>query len=610
MTPGADAAAPVQAVRPALRSAADPLPPPAMSDPATPDPAAPQPRPRRPPLTDRLGVRLGLVLGLALLPVGLMSMVQSADLLDTARARSEALAGQTLRAVRPKLSLVNRAQGVAEALAAMPASGAECRPTLLRMLDTHDFAFVGQYDTDGRARCAAGPAPPDFTGSRALAMILTDHRPALSVVRLPPLGPVLVALHPRLDAGGAVTGFAAVSPQTPVHAPLADIRAAPEGFALILFDRMGEVLSSSVQIEQTRAFLPAGRPLSNLMIEDTATFTAASEGTGDRVYSLVRLVEGELFALGTWPEKRPGLAALRAIPPLILPALMWAISLIAAWFAAEKLVSRHIRRLRSAIIAFAGGNRTVRPLDLTGAPREIRETADAFERMTSTILRDEAELEDALHGKEVLLREVHHRVKNNLQLIASIVNMQLRRTKSDEARSVMRSLQERMLSLATIHNGLYQTADLSEIEADQLFPGIIDHVVRGAHRGNRTVRVTSQIEALKLPLDQAVPLALLLTEALSNAMRYANTADGSAPLLSVTFRMDGSRDALLEVTNSAAVPPAVAADPGEGSSASGIGTQLLRGFTRQLGGQFHREFTAGLCQVKVWFSPGARAVAA
>ncbi len=553
---------------------------------------------------DRLGVRLGLVIGLALLPVGAMAVMQASDLLDEARARSEAaLAGETLRAVRPKLGLIKRAQGAGETLAALGPSEASCE-ALRRMVDGSYFAFAGYYGTDGKALCLGGDAPATFAGKRELAAMLTGTGPALSLFRRQGVAAALVALHPERDAGGVVTGFAVVSPR---EVPEPDKSAGAGGFSLFVFDSAGLVLTRTASEADASELLPAGRRLEDLTDVDTATFTAPSEGGAERAYSLVRLVDGELYALGTWPAEQRGLVAMRALPPLLFPALMWGVSLVAAWFAAEMLVARHIRRLRSAIRDFAGGNRVVRPLAMTTAPREIRDAAEAFERMTDSILRDEAELEDMLREKEVLLREVHHRVKNNLQLIASIVNMQLRRTRSEEARTIMRALQQRMVSLATIHNGLYQTADLSEIGVQTLFPGIIDQVMHNAQVRGQAIALESHLEPVQLTLDQAVPLALLLTEALSNALKYASTVDGSAPRVTVSFRVEKTNEAVLEISNSATEAATVVDLDNAGT---GIGTQLLRGFSKQLNGEFSREFSGGMCHLRVWFSLVPRAEAA
>lgn len=551
---------------------------------------------------DGFGVRLGLVLSLALLPVGAMGVMQSADLVTEARARSEAaLAGETLRAVRPRLVAIQQAQGAAEALAGTlggAGEGGQCGPALDTLVSgSRTLAFAGLYDAEGAGICLSDDAPPSFAATGGHASLLTEAAPTMAIAAVPDAGRVLAALHPRSDQGGLVTGFAAVAPRI---LPGDGGEVTTRGFVLILFDRQGQILDSAPLTggdawQGIAALLPEGRSLDALRAADVATFSALSVAGDRRAYSLVRLIEGELYALGSWPVDSSGLLTVRALPAMLFPFLMWAVSLIAAWAAAETLVTRHIRRLRTAITAFAGGDRAIQPLDMQSAPREIRETADAFARMTETILHDEAELEDSVHQKEILLREVHHRVKNNLQLIASIVNMQIRRTSSEEARRIMRSLQDRMLGLATIHNGLYQTADLSEIAAEKLFPGIIEQIVRGAQsRGG--VRLVTEIDPVQLPLDRAVPLALLLTEALSNAMRHATAPEGEVPVLAVSFRRGAGGEAVLEVTNSAAGP---AAAPDEGGR--GIGQHLLRGFARQLGGQVHREFAEGLCKVRVWF---------
>ena len=117
---------------------------------------------------------------------------------------------------------------------------------------------------------------------------------------------------------------------------------------------------------------------------------------------------------------------------------------------------------------------------MTGAPGELVELADAYGMMVDTILQDEAEMEDMVHQKEVLLREVHHRVKNNLQLIASIMNMQMRQARTLEARDLMKSLHDRVMSLATVHRGLYQTSGLTDVRANELMDDILRQLVRMA----------------------------------------------------------------------------------------------------------------------------------
>ena len=205
-----------------------------------------------------------------------------------------------------------------------------------------------------------------------------------------------------------------------------------------------------------------------------------------RAFSVVPLIPGELYALGSLPpDALPPPISLTALPPSTVPLLMWLVSLAVALVAAERLVARHIRKLKIAFTSFASGNRAMTQLNLADAPDEIRKAGIAFRVMTEAILRDEAELEDMIHQKEVLLREVHHRVKNNLQLIASIMNLQARRARSPEAKVIVQGLQERVMSLATIHKGLYMTTGVADVQADELLEDILRQIVSIAARPDR-----------------------------------------------------------------------------------------------------------------------------
>ncbi|MFD2440547.1 histidine kinase dimerization/phosphoacceptor domain -containing protein [Paracoccus kondratievae] len=102
--------------------------------------------------------------------------------------------------------------------------------------------------------------------------------------------------------------------------------------------------------------------------------------------------------------------------------------------------------------------------------------SQTFHNMARILIRDEEAMEAAVNEKTVLLKEVHHRVKNNLQLIASIINMQIRVIDHDDARRVLRSVQDRVASLATIYRNLYQAEHLDSVHADRLIKDIINQM--------------------------------------------------------------------------------------------------------------------------------------
>jgi two-component system, sensor histidine kinase PdtaS len=239
--------------------------------------------------------------------------------------------------------------------------------------------------------------------------------------------------------------------------------------------------------------------------------------------------------------------------------------------------------LRQSITAFAGGSRLVAPPDLSAAPNELRDVGGAYERMMGSVLHDAARMEDSMRQKEVLLREVHHRVKNNLQLIASIMNLQIRKSVNPEARALLRNLHERVMSLATVHRELYQTSGLTDVQADELLSSIVAQVLRMGGSGERTIETTTTFDPIRLTTDQAVPLSLILTEALTNALKHGSVASSAETRLSVALRRTGPDTASLEVSNALSSDDSTPVP--DSPESTGLGQQLLTAFASQLMGK-------------------------
>lgn len=308
----------------------------------------------------------------------------------------------------------------------------------------------------------------------------------------------------------------------------------------------------------------------------------------ERLYALVPVVNGELFALSTWPLGTEMRGGFYLSNPVLFPALMWLASLAVAWFAVSLFVTRHVVRLRQAMQGFAVDRRTTIKDEFLHAPGELRDVAETFIGMTDTILHDEAQIEDALRQKDILLREVHHRVKNNLQLIASIMSLQMRQTRSKEVKQMMQGLHDRVNSLATIHRNLYQTSGQADISMDEHLDTIVRQVVRMATARDASINLKTDFAKIRLNPDQAVPLSLFVTEAMTNALKYIGSADGKAPILRVTFSVTDSEVAEVTVENS--VSPD-SAKPGAETS-SGLGSELMEAFAEQLEGSFSASATS------------------
>ncbi len=557
-------------------------------------------------ITGRIGFRLALLLALALLPLVIISVLNSNAISREVKNRTEeALQGETVSAAATELRMIQRAQGMAEDLAAVVPSIANdpevCTAIMKRVVaEGGMFSFVGFYDRSGQMNCSSTGETYDFSNEPSIMESLTAPHPQVNVNRDAPVSrtSIIYALQPVYDAQGGLIGGISVSVP---HRKLSTENATAGGknLALLTFDEEGEILTSSIGMEQAGAVIPAERPLITFVGSKAMTFSAPSVAGEDRTFSVIPLIDGSLYALGSLPMKvdRP-VERITSISPVLFPVLMALASLVVAWLGSTRLVTRHIRDLRKSIVAFEGGNRMVENVEYQGAPTEIRQIGDAFSSMMQSILRDEAQLEDTVHQKEVLLREVHHRVKNNLQLIASIMNMQMRKAESQEAKVLMRGLQDRVMSLATIHRGLYQTSGLADVKVSELLSDIVRQILTMSTGPERQFKVETGFDDLRMTPDQAVPLALLVTESLTNAMKYAGGPGDAVPSLSVTLRQPTPGFARLRIVNSVS---AEAVAEQNALQSTGLGSQLIQAFAQQIGGTVTRGEDDGTYDLTVEF---------
>jgi PAS domain S-box-containing protein len=148
-----------------------------------------------------------------------------------------------------------------------------------------------------------------------------------------------------------------------------------------------------------------------------------------------------------------------------------------------------------------------------------------------------------LREKEVLLKEIHHRVKNNLQVISSLVGLQADGSKDETVRAGLRDVTDRVRSMALVHEKLYQSADLSHVDFAEYTRGLLGYLWR-AH-GAATVRLTLDLSPLSLPVDIAVPCGLILNELVGNALKHAFRGRSEGE---VTVSLNGSIEGLIRLS--------------------------------------------------------------
>lgn len=538
--------------------------------------------------TKGLGFRLGGLLSVAILPIGLISVIQTLHLSREYERSSEiALLGRTATAAAGERALLQSALGTADALG----------PAVLETMDRPDacsdimrgfvqrtvnFTYAGFTRLDGVTECSSVPGVHDLSDETSFRQFRDSPGTLVTSSEAGPVTgqPVVVVIQP-LYRGVDLLGYVGVSMSHDLLRSTHVTGLGTEGARILTFNNQGQVLSSDREgAPDFDEVLPRDKSLTSLLSRSETTFRDYTSAGERRVFSVVPVVPGLVYALGSWNRADSGIAGIDITrrTALILPLILWAASLAVAYFAVYRLVLRHIKELRGQMRRFAIGDRSAPPPVLADAPAEIEDMSQTFHNMARILIRDEEAMESAVTEKTVLLKEVHHRVKNNLQLIASIINMQIRVIDHDDAKRVLRSVQDRVASLATIYRNLYQAEHLDSVDADRLIRDIINQMVNASVGPGTGLRIETQLEPLVLMPDQAVPLTLLATEAFTNALKYSGVTDADAhPWVTVRLFRDGMAHAVLEVENSV----------GDASltESTGLGSQLIEAFAMQLEGE-------------------------
>lgn len=195
-----------------------------------------------------------------------------------------------------------------------------------------------------------------------------------------------------------------------------------------------------------------------------------------------------------------------------------------------------------------------------------------------------AELTATLKEREVLLQEIHHRVKNNLQVISSLINMQVRKLAGSADRDALVACQTRIQAIALIHEKLYQAKDYARVRFDEYARSLAGNVFQASGPWSRSVRLELDIEPVDLAVERAIPCGLILNELITNALKHA-FPDGRRGSVRIEFRRVGNGRVSLTVSDDGiGMPPQL--DPRESDS---LGMQLV--FT--LADQLDAETTLG-----------------
>ena len=196
-------------------------------------------------------------------------------------------------------------------------------------------------------------------------------------------------------------------------------------------------------------------------------------------------------------------------------------------------------------------------------------------------------LKNALNEKEMLLKEVYHRVKNNLQVVSSLINLQAKNVSNEATLELLKQSADRIKAMALLHEKLYQSKDLTRIDFNEYIHSLVDHLLfsYGGHSGK--IKISMSIDEVFFDVDTAIPCGLIINELLSNALQHAFPDDRHGEI-GITFTQDLGEFILVITDNGIGFPT----DLDYKKSAS-LGLQLVATLTNQLNGHMALDQTDG-----------------
>ncbi len=538
------------------------------------------------PLTMRQG--LILVVFAALLPVVVVSFFQGLATLENTKKLAFGRLSATASAVaeREREPFV-----IAQHLLLAHASNRDVRQMTddcgyaLRapLSDYPPVANIGRIDAQGNVRCSALTSPGNVNLANSGWWQRAVRAKGMMITKVPIYAPiskreVLVLSLPLRDVNGQTEGTLSAAVDIGYLQHILNNAAAGNSGKLAIVTRDGTIVANGRQPLPFKPGINAsvGQPIE---IRD-------SKGT-QWMYTLHRLYGSDLFvAYAQRRDQLMGSAISQVRASILLPLISILLASIAIWVGTNRLALIWLRELRGVSGRFAKGDFTGDRERFERAPEEIAAFSSDLHSMADVIDRRNADLMQALEAKNLLTREVHHRVKNNLQIINSLLTLQSGRVRDSAAKEVLAQTRARINALALIHRLLYEQDngyETGQVSIDNLMVELCTQL-RGASRSLSHIDLHCDASNNPVPIDYAVPLTLFVVEAVTNAFRHA-FPDGRRGNVNLKFQVDGN-SAILDIS-----------DNGQGyvitDEAGQMGTELMRGFATQVDGTLSIESTQG-----------------
>jgi two-component sensor histidine kinase len=540
-----------------------------------------------------LRTKLVAVAALALLPVLLLSGWRAyIDSRGTQARRAEAATAVAEQATARYRELLEgsrrllvaacdddavRAAVVADA--APPAELDRCDSYLARLLQRFpsDYSALLVTDDRGVGRCASTPRARGMTffdrelfravqQSRAFGVgsYIASRVTSSTVV---PMG--VPILRDGQFAGMCSLGLSLRS--------VAEQLGAPQSAGAALVDRDGAPLGGD---PRATAALPVASRLAAAIAAQQRSFSDNGQNGSAYDFSLRPLPGGTLFAVGAIPFDRSFSSLLLDWGELAAIVLATLVVLLVIWLGADRWCVRPLRYIQEFAGRVARGETAELAPPYPWVP-EMMTVGARVSEMAAAIASREQELKTGLEQRDHMLREIHHRVKNNLQMISSLLNLQAGEIRSPRIRRFFGDAQNRVLTLSILHRHLYERSSWSLVDFQQFISDLVRQISVARPGIERpTPRFTIRAPIMAVGPDIAIPVGLIVTEAVGRALNHDFTAV-TTPEIRIEAHERGEEVELVIEDNGLEPPQFVPAGPG---GRGNFGLTLIRGLAMQLGG--------------------------
>ncbi len=515
---------------------------------------------------------------IALLPIGFISVTQGyinreyaqnlvEESLTTASLATAAVQREPFSMAERQLDMLAEDKDVAE-------TTLKCSSKLERALGSQDMIVnLVRSDASGKVQCSVLPvkgsvsyAGEEWWKTASKTRKFSISEPTVGIISGQQ---IFVAIHPLFTSAGKFDGMIT-----------AGIKLAWMKDALQKTSLSADALAA-IADENGKIIVAAKRTaLKKIdMIPPFAKAASIVDKTGVHwTYAAAPLYARKLHVVYAEPQSQLNTYARNQFRgDLLIPILALLLTSVAVWLGVNRLVLRWLSEMAELAKQFANGDYTGNPIKFINAPVEISNLSDDLHRMSAAISERNRDLEAALATTKKMAREVNHRVKNNLQMVTSLIALQSAQITDSGTRLALDQTRARMAALALIHRLLYDRTDEAEhgsIDFSIIMPELCAQLSSDATSYGEAVDLHCSADHVVGTVDQAIPLTLFIVEAVTNAFRHAFPDDHKGNVW-VNLALSGDQ-AILTIS-----------DDGVGfekNNAGSMGLTLMDAFARQLNG--------------------------